>query len=139
MQAADREITGGGDPDDLNAIRDFAVACLRREQDQDLKAFQVVFDEYFLESSLYDSGAVEETVETLQRAGHTYEEQDALWLRTTEFGDDKRRSSQHHHPRQSRTTGARRGYTRGLAGVCAASNGDRYARGRRGETLQARR
>ena len=91
VQAADREITGGGDPDDLNAIRDFAVACLRREQDQDLKAFQVVFDEYFLESSLYDSGAVEETVETLQRAGHTYEEQDALWLRTTEFGDDKDR------------------------------------------------
>ena len=91
VQAADREITGGRDPEDLNAIRDFAVACLRREQDQDLKAFQVIFDEYFLESSLYDSGAVEETVETLHRAGHTYEEQDALWLRTTDFGDDKDR------------------------------------------------
>ena len=91
VQAADREITGGRDPEDLIAIRDFAVACLRREQDQDLKAFQVIFDEYFLESSLYGSGAVEETVETLQRAGHTYEEQDALWLRTTDFGDDKDR------------------------------------------------
>ena len=91
VQAADREITGGRDPEDLKAIRDFAVACLRREQDQDLKAFQVIFDEYFLESSLYGSGAVEETVETLQRAGHTYEEQDALWLRTTDFGDDKDR------------------------------------------------
>ena len=91
VQAADREITGGRDPEDLKAIRDFAVACLRREQDQDLKAFQVIFDEFFLESSLYDSGAVEETVETLQRAGHTYEEQDALWLRTTDFGDDKDR------------------------------------------------
>ena len=91
VQAADREITGSRDPEDLNAIRDFAVACLRREQDQDLKAFQVIFDEYFLESSLYGSGAVEETVETLQRAGHTYEEQDALWLRTTDFGDDKDR------------------------------------------------
>ena len=91
VQAADREITGARDPKDLNAIRDFAVACLRREQDQDLKAFQVIFDEYFLESSLYDSGAVEETVETLHRAGHTYEEQDALWLRTTDFGDDKDR------------------------------------------------
>ena len=91
VQAADREITGGRDPEDLKAIRDFSVACLRREQDQDLKAFQVIFDEYFLESSLYDSGAVEETVETLQRAGHTYEEQDALWLRTTDFGDDKDR------------------------------------------------
>lgn len=91
VQAADREITGGRDPEDLKAIRDFAVACLRREQDQDLKAFQVIFDEYFLESSLYGSGAVEETVETLQCAGHTYEEQDALWLRTTDFGDDKDR------------------------------------------------
>ena len=91
VQAADREITGSRDPEDLNAIRDFAVACLRREQDQDLKAFQVIFDEYFLESSLYGSGAVEETVENLQRAGHTYEEQDALWLRTTDFGDDKDR------------------------------------------------
>ena len=91
VQAADREITGGRDPEDLKAIRDFAVACLRREQDQDLKAFQVIFDEYFLESSLYDSGAVEETVETLHRAGHTYEEQGAVWLRTTDFGDDKDR------------------------------------------------
>ena len=91
VRAADREITGGGDADNLDAIRDFAVACLRREQDQDLKAFQVAFDEYFLESSLYDSGAVEETVEALQRAGHTYEERDAMWLRTTDFGDDKNR------------------------------------------------
>ena len=91
VQAADREITGGRDPEDLKAIQDFAVACLRREQDQDLKAFQVIFDEFFLESSLYDSGAVKETVETLHRAGHTYEEQDALWLRTTDFGDDKDR------------------------------------------------
>jgi arginyl-tRNA synthetase len=91
VQAADREITAAGDVDNLDAIREFAVACLRREQDQDLKAFQVVFDEYFLESSLYDSGAVEETVSTLQQAGHTFEEQDALWLRTTDFGDDKDR------------------------------------------------
>ena len=91
VQAADREITAAGDVDNLDAIREFAVACLRREQDQDLKAFQVVFDEYFLESSLYDSGAVEETVSTLQQAGHTFEKQDALWLRTTDFGDDKDR------------------------------------------------
>ena len=91
VQAADREITGAADLDDLDAIREFAVACLRREQDQDLQAFQVVFDKYFLESSLYDSGAVEETVTTLQAAGHTFEDQDALWLRTTDFGDDKDR------------------------------------------------
>lgn len=91
VQAADRDITGAADLDDLDAIREFAVACLRREQDRDLQAFQVIFDEYFLESSLYDSGAVEQTVTTLQTAGHTFEDQDALWLRTTDFGDDKDR------------------------------------------------
>ena len=91
VHAADREITAAGDIEDLNAIREFAVACLRREQDQDLRAFQVVFDRYFLESSLYKSGAVEQTVSALKEAGHTFEEQDALWLRTTDFGDDKDR------------------------------------------------
>ena len=63
---------------------------LRREQDQDLRA-SVVFDRYFLESSLYESGAVEQTVSALKEAGHTFEEEDALWLRTTDFGDDKDR------------------------------------------------
>ena len=91
VHAADREITAAGDIEDLNAIREFAVACLRREQDQDLRAFQVVFDRYFLESSLYESSAVEQTVSALKEAGHTFEEQDALWLRTTDFGDDKDR------------------------------------------------
>ena len=91
VHAAYREITAAGDIEDLNAIREFAVACLRREQDQDLRAFQVVFDRYFLESSLYESGAVEQTVSALKEAGHTFEEQDALWLRTTDFGDDKDR------------------------------------------------
>ena len=91
VHAADREITAAGDIEDLNVIREFAVACLRREQDQDLRAFQVVFDRYFLESSLYESGAVKQTVSALKEAGHTFEEQDALWLRTTDFGDDKDR------------------------------------------------
>ena len=91
VQAADREITASGDVNDLDAIRDFAVACLRREQDQDLRAFAVAFDHYFLESSLYDSGAVDETVSTLVRSGHTFEQDNALWLRTSSFGDDKDR------------------------------------------------
>ena len=91
VHAADREITAAGDIEDLDAIREFAVACLRREQDQDLRAFQVVYDRYFLESSLYESGAVEQTVSARKEAGHTFEEQDALWLRTTDFGDDKDR------------------------------------------------
>jgi len=84
-------VTGAKDPDDLDAIRHFAVAALRREQDLDLQAFGVGFDVYFLESSLYTDGKVEETVRELVAHGHTYEEGGALWLRTTDFGDDKDR------------------------------------------------
>ena len=84
-------ITGAKDPGDLDAIRRFAVAALRREQNGDLAAFDVSFDTYFLESSLYADGKVAETVERLAATGHTYEEGGALWLRTTDFGDDKDR------------------------------------------------
>jgi arginyl-tRNA synthetase len=76
---------------DLEQIRRFAVAYLRNEQDIDLRAFGVNFDSYFLESSLYTDGKVEETVRLLEKAGHTYEAQGALWLKTTAFGDDKDR------------------------------------------------
>jgi len=76
---------------DLDAIRRFAVAYLRGEQDADLRAFGVQFDSYYLESSLYTDGLVEETVRMLVAAGRTYESEGALWLRTTEFGDDKDR------------------------------------------------
>jgi arginyl-tRNA synthetase len=76
---------------DLEQIRKFAVAYLRNEQDIDLRAFGVKFDSYFLESSLYSDGKVDETVRLLQKAGHTYESEGALWLRTTDFGDDKDR------------------------------------------------
>ncbi|NUR22684.1 arginine--tRNA ligase [Frateuria sp.] len=84
-------VTGAGNPDDLEAIRQFAVAYLRREQDLDLKAFGVGFDTFFLESSLYTDGKVEETVRELVAHGHTFEDGGALWLRTTDFGDDKDR------------------------------------------------
>src|SRR5690606_3621834 len=84
-------VTGKDDADDLDAIRAFAVAYLRREQNADLQAFGVTFDRYFLESSLYTDGKVEETVRELIAHGHTYEEGGALWLRTTDFGDDKDR------------------------------------------------
>ena len=91
VTADDREVTGKTDPDDLEAIREFAVAYLRREQDLDLKAFGVEFDVYFLESSLYQDGKVEATVERLKDNGYTYEHEGAMWLKTTEFGDDKDR------------------------------------------------
>ena len=84
-------VTGKDDAGDLDAIRKFAVAWLRREQNADLAAFGVSFDRYFLESSLYADGKVEETVRELVAHGHTYEEGGALWLRTTDFGDDKDR------------------------------------------------
>ena len=84
-------VAGKNDADDFDAIRKFAVAYLRREQNADLQAFGVSFDRYFLESSLYTDGKVEETVRELVAHGHTYEEGGALWLRTTDFGDDKDR------------------------------------------------
>ena len=77
--------------DDIDAVRDFAVRELRKEQDRDLAAFGVRFDIYYLESSLYSEGKVDETQRALVAAGHTYEKDGALWLRTTDFGDDKDR------------------------------------------------
>lgn len=89
--ADDQQVTANADVDDLEAVRSFAVAFLRREQDMDLKAFGVAFDIYYLESSLYQDGSVEEIVKQLIASGYTYEEGGALWLRTTDFGDDKDR------------------------------------------------
>ena len=77
--------------EDLDAVRRFAVRELRKEQDRDLQAFGVAFDVYFLESSLYSDGRVDDTVARLVLAGHTYEKDGALWLATTDFGDDKDR------------------------------------------------
>lgn len=87
------DVTATGNVDNLDDIRVFAVAYLRREQDLDLQAFGLTFDNYYLESSLYTSGRVEATVKALIAGGHTYEEGGALWLRTTELGtgDDKDR------------------------------------------------
>jgi arginyl-tRNA synthetase len=77
--------------DDLESIRKFAVAYLRKEQDIDLKTFGVKFDCYYLESSLYTDGSVNQIVQDLQAIGKTYEAEGALWLRTTDDGDDKDR------------------------------------------------
>ena len=78
----------GGDPD---AIQAFAVQALRDEQDADLRALGVKFDVYYLESSLHSKGMVEQTIQRLKTTGHTYEQDGALWLKTTDFGDDKDR------------------------------------------------
>ena len=91
VDADDQNITALGDADDLDAIRRFAVAYLRREQDLDLKAFDVHFDVFTLESSLYAEGRVDDVVRILGDNGYSYEQDGALWLRTTAFGDDKDR------------------------------------------------
>jgi len=87
----DRRFTASGDTQDLESIRQFAVAYLRHEQDLDLQAFAVKFDNYYLESSLYTSGKVESAVKRLIEGGKTYTQDGALWLKTTDYGDDKDR------------------------------------------------
>ncbi|MFS2033289.1 arginine--tRNA ligase [Polaromonas sp. CT11-55] len=91
VKSDDREFTASGDVEDMDSIRQFAVAYLRHEQDLDLKAFSVKFDNYYLESSLYSSGRVDATVAKLKDAGKTYEQDGALWLKSTDYGDDKDR------------------------------------------------
>jgi arginyl-tRNA synthetase len=92
VSASDGEpATASGDVDDIESIRRFAVAYLRREQDLDLQAFGVKFDNYYLESSLYIEGKVAAAVDALIKAGKTYELDGALWLKTTDYGDDKDR------------------------------------------------
>jgi len=91
VESDDRSYTASGDINDLDGMRQFAVAYLRHEQDLDLKAFAVKFDNYYLESSLYTSGRVAATVKRLQEAGKTYEKDGALWLQSTDYGDDKDR------------------------------------------------
>ncbi|PHM18790.1 MAG: arginine--tRNA ligase [Curvibacter sp. PD_MW3] len=91
VHSDDREFTASGDVNDLDGMRLFAVAYLRHEQDLDLKAFAVKFDNYYLESSLYTSGKVDDAVRRLREAGKTYEHDGALWLKSTDYGDDKDR------------------------------------------------
>lgn len=91
VTADDMAVTASGDVHDMESIRKFAVAYLRHEQDLDLQAFQIKFDVFSLESALYSEGKVEDTVQKLIQSGHTKEEEGALWLQTTAFGDDKDR------------------------------------------------
>jgi len=86
-----QHVRASGNIVDTTSIRQFAVAYLRREQDLDLHAFRISFDVYSLESALYTEGKVDATVKRLIASGHTYEKDGALWLRTTDFGDDKDR------------------------------------------------
>ena len=91
IECEGKTIQASGNIDDLESIRQFSVAYLRHEQDQDLNAFQIKFDVFTLESSFYQNGQIEKVVASLIKNGFTYEEDNALWLKTTAFGDDKNR------------------------------------------------
>lgn len=91
IECEGKTIQASGNIDDLESIRQFSVAYLRHEQDHDLNAFQIKFDVFTLESSFYQNGQIEKVVASLVKNGFTYEEDNALWLKTTAFGDDKNR------------------------------------------------
>ncbi len=91
VTADDRAFTASGDADDLDSIRQFAVAYLRHEQDLDLQVFGLKFDNYFLESSVYANGALDTVVQRMVASGKTYEKDGALWFRSTDYGDDQDR------------------------------------------------
>lgn len=91
IKCESKTIQASGNIDDLESIRQFSVAYLRHEQDQDLNAFQIKFDVFTLESSFYQNGEIEKVVASMIKNGFTYEEDNALWLKTTAFGDDKNR------------------------------------------------
>ena len=91
IECQGQSIKGSGQIEDTKSIKEFSVAYLRNEQDQDLIAFRTKFDVYTLESSFYEDGKVEKVVNSLIEEGHTYEKDGALWLKTTNFGDDKDR------------------------------------------------
>jgi len=86
-------------PEVVNLPRDEAVTVFREagyrlmlaEMEASLARFGVHFDVWFSERSMHTSGAVEHALDELRRQGHVYEADGAVWLRTTDFGDDKDR------------------------------------------------
>ena len=84
-------VKASGNPDDIENIKRFSVAFLRNEQNIDLAAFQTTFDVFTLESTFYQNKDVEKVLDLLEKNGFSYQKDDATWLKTTEFGDDKDR------------------------------------------------
>jgi len=84
-------VRSNGNPDDVENIKKFSVAFLRKEQNIDLDAFQTTFDVFTLESTFYQNKDVEKVLDLLEKNGFSYKKDDATWLKTTEFGDDKDR------------------------------------------------
>jgi arginyl-tRNA synthetase len=86
-ELADQGVTA----DDLDALARRGTEAMRERIAVTLERFGVRFDVWFSERSLHEAGAVEATIEDLRSKGHVYDSEDAVWLRTTEFGDDKDR------------------------------------------------
>ena len=84
-------VKANGNPDDIENIKKFSVAFLRNEQNIDLAAFQTTFDVFTLESTFYQNKDVEKVLDLLEKNGFSYQKDDATWLKTTNFGDDKDR------------------------------------------------
>ena len=84
-------VKANGNPDDIENIKRFSVAFLRNEQNIDLAAFQTTFDVFTLESTFYQNKDVEKVLDLLEKNGFSYQKDDATWLKTTNFGDDKNR------------------------------------------------
>ena len=84
-------VKSNGNPDDVENIKKFSVAFLRKEQNIDLDAFQTTFDVFTLESTFYQNKDVEKVLDLLEKNGFSYKKDDATWLKTTTFGDDKDR------------------------------------------------
>ena len=84
-------VKANGNPDDIENIKRFSVAFLRNEQNIDLAAFQTTFDVFTLESTFYQNKDVEKVLDLLEKNGFSYQKDDATWLKTTNFGDDKDR------------------------------------------------
>ena len=89
--ASNRAITSLPEGERHPAFREAAYAVQLKDQQRVLDTFGTHFDVWFSERSLHDQGAVEHGLEKLRSQGHVFEEEGAIWLRTTDFGDDKDR------------------------------------------------
>ena len=85
------ELAEAGPTKRLELFQEWAVARLKESQEEDLKAFGIVFDEWYPESRTYRTHQIEKTLHDLDERGLLYEADGALWLRTTDYGDDKDR------------------------------------------------
>lgn len=91
IQAEGDQILAMDSKERIDYLKEVGREKLLAKIEADLAKYRVKFDVWFSERSLYETGAVEETIEALKKGGYTYEQDGALWLKSTQFGDDKDR------------------------------------------------